>query len=548
MHINKICALYCRLSRDDEDVQGDSNSIINQKARLSQYAKEKGFANPSYFIDDGVSGSTFQRPGFQAMLKEIEAGNVAVCIVKDMSRFGRNYLEVGMYTEITFPQHGVRFIAIDDNVDSENGMENDLTPFRNVFNEWFCRDTSKKIRAVKHAKAKAGKPTSTRAPYGYRASPEDKNQWIVDEEAAEIVREIFKRTLAGEGAFAIATDLVERGIDSPEVVQRKKHNLPPKHPPTYWAGNVVEHILANRAYLGTLITHKETTVSYKNRKRIFRPESEWCVTENHHAPLIDVMTFEAVQRLKQNRRRHTKMGDMGPLNGLIYCADCNAKLNLMRATSMPHEYFICSAYRSSGVRRKCTRHSIRRDELEQLILEDLRIVVDFVKNREDEFVRLMRNSSQKAAERTTKIKRNEHAKAEERIAALDVIIQRIYEDNVSGKLSDDRFAKLLATYEAEQATLASKAAALKTELDAIQKQADNIDHFLELTKQYSEVAELTAEIARSYIEKIVVYESIKTPGTKYRERQTVTQDVDVYYMYLGKNVAKILTQQPLNTN
>ena len=530
MHTNQICALYCRLSRDDEDANGDSNSIANQKSRLLQFAKEKGFNNPTFFVDDGVSGSTFQRPGFQEMLREVEAGNIGQVIVKDMSRFGRNYLQVGMYTEMTFPQFGVRFIAIDDNVDSEHGTENDLTPFRNVFNEWFCRDTSKKIRAAAHARAKAGLPGS-KIPYGYVSSSD--GQWVIHDESAEITREIFQRIIGGEGTGTISADLNRRGVPSPSTLRRMLKGKPPANPPSYWSSGSIMGMLENKAYIGTLVTHKNTTVSYKNKKRIIRPEDEWCVTPNRHEAIIDIETFETVQRLSQHRRKRTVFGDVGSLNGLMFCADCNATMSLARSISAKYEYYICSNYRQSSFLRTCTRHSIHKKDIERLVLEDLRVVVEFAKTREAEFAQLIRSANDKETERTTKVKRREFAKAEERIAELDVIIQKLYEDNVTQKLSDDRFAKLLANYEAEQNVLLQKTSELKTELAVIQEQTDSIDRFIALTRRYSEVQELTPEIARSYIDKIVISERAATYSEDGRKK-IKTQNVDIFYMYIGK--------------
>jgi hypothetical protein len=529
----KITALYCRLSRDDEQI-GDSNSIVHQKEMLSKYAKEHGFANPKFYIDDGVSGATFEREGFKEMLYQVEAGNVGTVIVKDMSRFGRNYLQVGMYTEMTFPQYGVRFIAVNDNVDSENGMENDLTPFRNVFNEWFCRDTSRKIRAVKRAKAQAGKPFSDRTPYGYLPDPSDKNQWIIDEYAAEIVREIFRRVVGGEGIATIATDLNKRGIDSPEMYRKRCRSQTLPNKPTQWGGGQMDSMLANKGYLGTLITQKFTTPSYKNRTRVERPEEEWCVTPNHHEAIIDEATFDRVQELRANRRRHTKMGDMGPLNGLLRCADCDSKMNISRGTTAMHEYFICASYRNG--RGTCSRHTIRKDFIEQAVLENLQAVVRYAREQRQKFVAQVQKNSSKSAEKTAKAKQAEFDKGSRRIAELDSIINHTYEDHVLGKLSDERFARMLAAYEGEQKGLQERVEILGAELMEIRETALNIDRFLKLVDEYIEITELTADIARRFISKVVVHESVyESYIDKKRIRQRkVSQEIHIHYVCIDE--------------
>jgi len=532
----KMCALYCRLSRDDEQ-SGDSNSIVHQKEMLAKYATERNFTNQRFFIDDGVSGSTFERDGFKEMLAEVEAGNVATVIVKDMSRFGRNYLQVGMYTEMTFPQYGVRFIAINDGVDSENGMENDLTPFRNVFNEWYCRDTSKKIRAVKRANAQAGKPNSDRTPYGYLPSPSDKTQWIVDEYASEIVKEIFRRLVGGDGISVIAADFNNRGVDSPDTYRRRIREQPLRG--SLWAAGVIESIVTNKCYIGTMITQKFTTPSYKNKKLIIRPEDEWCVTPNHHEPIIDEDTFFRVQELRENRRRRTKRGDMGPLNGLLRCADCGLKLNLKRGSSKSADYFVCAGYRSRG--NNCTVHSVRRDALELSVLENLQAVVAFAREQRPKFIEMVQKSSNKTAEKSAKTKQSEFDKASKRITELDTIINRIYEDNISGKISDDRFAKMLATYESEQRELQARTDILEAELADLKEKVMNVNRFLKLVDEYTEITELTADIARRFIEKVVVHESEYETYEDFRHitrRRKIAQEIHIHYVCIDEFILK----------
>ena len=528
MHTNKICALYCRLSQDDGQ-QGDSNSIINQKARLAKFAKEKGYSSHKFYVDDGVSGSTFNRPGFQEMLQDVENGHVEAVIVKDMSRFGRNYLQVGMYTEMTFPQHGVRFIAIDDNVDSDNGMENDLTPFRNVFNEWFCRDTSKKIRATKRAKALAGTTILSKAPYGYIKDPANPQNFLVDEPAAEIVREIYNSVIAGDGTAKIAANLNRRGVDSSIMRYKKENNTPLPERPHMWSGQHVKTIIQNKAYIGTLVVNRFTSVSYKNKKQIIRPEEEWCVTENHHEPLVDKETFDMVQKLIIPRRRPTKVGDYGILNGLMYCADCGKRLRIQHATSKPHlTSYVCSGY--SMAYKPCSRHSIKRHVLEELVLGRLQNIIALCHFDKEKLIEIISSETTKEAAKVHKAKTDTLAKADKRIMELDSIINKLYEDNVAGKLSDERFGKMLKTYEDEQTALTTETSTLRKELEVAKEKTNNMDSFFKLAEEYTEIPELTPTIARSFIEKIIVHEGEVMPGYKTKK---IGQEIEIHISFIG---------------
>lgn len=527
----KIDALYCRLSRDDE-MQGDSNSILNQKDMLSKYAKERGFTNPRFFVDDGVSGSTFNRPGFQEMLAEVEAGNVRTVIVKDMSRFGRNYLQVGMYTEMTFPQYGVRFIAVNDGVDSEADTDNDLTPFRNVFNEWFCRDTSKKIRAVKRAKALQGKCPG-RPPYGYRAVNGDNNVWEIDDEAAEIVREIYRRIIAGDGPHTIGKDFDRRGIDTPMVHYRKHKGMPDTDRDTTWFTYNISRIAENPAYIGKLVSQKYSTPSYKNQKHIVRPEEDWVVVDHHHEPIIDNETFETVQRLRANRRRQTKTaGECTALSGLLFCADCNSKLAISCNTAK-YQYYVCTLYRNSNkhYRNDCTRHGIRREDIEQLVLEKIQETIAFAQGNKAKFAELIHKATIKDGERAIKGKTSELAKADRRIAELDKIIKRIYEDNVAGKLSDERFTKMLGDYEAEQEELVSGTETLRAEVEEIRGKTANLQSFMNIVERCSDISELTADVARTFVDRIVVHEPVyRADKPKVKE----SQEIHIYLNFIGE--------------
>ena len=534
MHTQKMTALYCRLSRDDEDALGDSNSIANQKTRLSQYAKEKGFPNPKFFIDDGISGSTFQRNGFQEMLKEVEAGNVAIVIVKDMSRFGRNYLQVGIYTEMTFPQHGVRFIAIEDNVDSESGMENDLTPFRNVFNEWFCRDTSKKVRAVFHSKAMAGILKPIRVPFGYLRDPNNDLQYIIDEPAAKIVREIYNRIISGDGENRIASILNQRGEETSRTRYKKRKGIPLPEEPHLWSGQQVNQIVTNDTYIGRLVLQKTTSVSYKNKTRYEKPKEEWYTIEEHHEPLVDREVFDTAQKLISVRRRVNRNGDLGVLNGLVYCIDCGTRMRITQPTAYPEKgHYVCGKY--SGRRKACTRHSMYRIDLEALVLERLQRIIHLANSNKDKFTSIIRADVTKESTKALKDKKSALAKAERRSAELDSIINRIFESNVEGTLSTERFSKMLATYESEQSVLEEEIKTLRADIKLTDSKTDDLDRFFKLAEQYTEIPELTATIARTFVERVDVHEAVYDPN---RKNKKLSQEVDIHISFLGNPKVK----------
>jgi DNA invertase Pin-like site-specific DNA recombinase len=517
------------LSRDD-DLDGDSNSIVNQKAALFKYATEQGFPNPRFFIDDGFTGANFNRPGFQDMLSEIESGNVTACIVKDMSRFGRNYLQVGMFTEMTFPQNGVRFIAVNDNVDSGvASSDNDFTPIKNLFNEWYCRDTSKKVRAVFKAKALSGKP-GNKIPYGYKKDPDDKYKWIIYEPSAEVVREMFRLCISGYGPSHIAKELSIRKLTKPEDYRRmwKLHT----DSDCDWHTTVVARMLDNAEYAGTLITQRVTTQSYKSKKVIERPEDEWCVTYNHHEPIVDPDDFERVQKLRSGRRRRDNMGEFAsPLSGMVYCGECGGKHFVKRARDREYEYFYCSVY-YNGYKKlnppiKCSAHSIRREALEALVLKDLKEVTMLAREHRHEFILRVQEAAKTISERGMKSKLNELSKTEARISALDTIISHIYEDNVTGKISDERFAVMLDGYEAEQAALKTKAEVISREVNGVREKAANVEKFLRAVDRYAAVTELTAEAVRTFIDRIVIHE------TRIEGQAVKAQNVEILYNHIG---------------
>ena len=522
----RFTALYCRLSRDDE-LQGDSNSIKNQKLILQKYADDNGFRNTRFFVDDGYSGTTFDRPDFQRMIAEMDAGRIGTVIVKDMSRLGRDYLKVGFYTEVAFPEADVRFIAINNGVDSANQQESDLTPFINIFNEFYAKDTSKKIRAVFKAKGQSGKPLCTNPPYGYKKDPDDKNRWIVDDEAAAVVKEIFHLCMSGYGPTQIAKELRKRRIETPaEYGKRVGVNVPSaklreNDDPCRWTTSTVVHILERREYTGCTVNFKTYKKSYKSKKQVKNDPSEWAIFEGMHEAIIEPEVYDTVQKIRDGRRRQTPMGEMPALSGMVYCADCGHKLYQVRGRCLPQsEYMVCATYRKKG-KSVCPSHQIRNSVIEQLLLEDLQRVTAYARNHEDEFLRLVTRNSEKALDRELRDCRKEYEQAKARIAKLDTLIQRIYEDNVEGKISDDRFAKLSGNYETEQAQLQSRVEELQRFLDDAKEKSLNADHFLALVRKYTDIRELDAEIIREFVERINVFQAEKVDGHRQQRIQII---------------------------
>ena len=522
----RFTALYCRLSRDDE-LQGDSNSIKNQKLILQKYADDNGFRNTRFFVDDGYSGTTFDRPDFQRMIAEMDAGRIGTVIVKDMSRLGRDYLKVGFYTEVAFPEADVRFIAINNGVDSANQQESDLTPFINIFNEFYAKDTSKKIRAVFKAKGQSGKPLCTNPPYGYKKDPDDKTRWIVDDEAAAVVKEIFHLCMSGYGPTQIAKELRKRRIETPaEYGKRVGVNVPSaklreNDDPCRWTTSTVVHILERREYTGCTVNFKTYKKSYKSKKQVKNDPSEWAIFEGMHEAIIEPEVYDTVQKIRDGRRRQTPMGEMPALSGMVYCADCGHKLYQVRGRCLPQsEYMVCATYRKKG-KSVCPSHQIRNSVIEQLLLEDLQRVTAYARNHEDEFLRLVTRNSEKALDRELRDCRKEYEQAKARIAKLDTLIQRIYEDNVEGKISDDRFAKLSGNYETEQAQLQSRVEELQRFLDDAKEKSLNADHFLALVRKYTDIRELDAEIIREFVERINVFQAEKVDGHRQQRIQII---------------------------
>ena len=527
----KITALYERLSRDD-DLTGDSNSIINQKKILQKYALDHGWKNIRFYIDDGISGTTFNRPGFQEMIADIEAGIVKRVIIKDMSRLGRDYLQVGMYTEIMFPEHDVHFIAVNDGVDSKQG-DNEFTPFRNIINEWYAKDTSKKIRAVMKVKGNAGEHLTTNAPYGYMKDPANPKQWVRDNDAANVVYDIGLYVMDGYGPSQIARLLKQRKILTPAAYYESKGincNVKPQDDPYGWNASTVAHILDRwREYLGHTVNFKTTKKSYKSKKKIQNPESEWVIFENTHEPIWTESIADAVRLARQTRRRPTKMGEMGMFSGMMFCADCGSIMYQCRATGFrrEQEYYLCAGYRKS--RDICgSTHSIRTVILEELILQNLCKVVSYAREQEDQFVKMVMDMDEKERSKGLAKKKKLLTDAEKRISELDRIFKHLYEDNITGKLTDERFKKLSADYEAEQAALQTQANSLREEIQEEESKCANVERFLSIVRKYTEIPELTPHILHEFVEKIVVH-AATDPHSKTNRKQ----EVDIYYKGIG---------------
>ena len=531
MSTEAVTALYCRLSRDDE-LQGDSNSIINQKKILQKYALDHGWKNIRFYIDDGISGTTFNRPGFQEMIADIEAGIVKRVIIKDMSRLGRDYLQVGMYTEIMFPEHDVHFIAVNDGVDSKQG-DNEFTPFRNIINEWYAKDTSKKIRAVMKVKGNAGEHLTTNAPYGYMKDPANPKQWVRDNDAANVVYDIGLYVMDGYGPSQIARLLKQRKILTPAAYYESKGincNVKPQDDPYGWNASTVAHILDRwREYLGHTVNFKTTKKSYKSKKKIQNPESEWVIFENTHEPIWTESIADAVRLARQTRRRPTKMGEMGMFSGMMFCADCGSIMYQCRATGFrrEQEYYLCAGYRKS--RDICgSTHSILTVILEELILQNLCKVVSYAREQEDQFVKMVMDMDEKERSKGLAKKKKLLTDAEKRISELDRIFKHLYEDNITGKLTDERFKKLSADYEAEQAALQTQANSLREEIQEEESKCANVERFLSIVRKYTEIPELTPHILHEFVEKIVVH-AATDPHSKTNRKQ----EVDIYYKGIG---------------
>ena len=506
--------LYERLSRDD-NLEGESYSIGNQKKLLAKVAKEKGYTNLVHFLDDGISGVTMDRPGFVEMICQLEQGKAAAVFVKDLSRLGRNYIEVGRLTEEFFPNHDIRLVAVSDNIDTAEG-ENELAPIRNLFNEWYARDISKKRRISNKIKGNAGEPMG-QPPYGYIKDPNDPKHWIVDDEAAQVVRRVYSMTLEGFGTEQIAAQLEKDGVLTPRAYWLTKGIKRPgkgkQQPPTKWNSSTITKILSLQEYCGDILNFKTYSKSYKNKKRIDNDRENWVVFQDVHEAIIERAMYEQVQQKRGKiRKRRTNNGEHNMFSGLLVCADCGSNLHFHFNQGNPEiKYFNCSNYK--GNRGTCTStHYVRVDFLEEVVLGEIRRLTKFASLYEDEFVKAVIGHSQQAEQTDRKLKEKELKTLLARDEELDGLFERIYEDNVSGKLSDDRFAKMSRRYEDEQKELAEKIKKLRSEIEKQSSRSMTTDMFIGLVRKYTRARKLTPRMLNELIEKIEVFNAEKIDG------------------------------------
>jgi DNA invertase Pin-like site-specific DNA recombinase len=538
---DKIDALYCRLSRDDEQ-EGVSGSIKNQQAILEKYAKENGFNNPRVFIDDGWSGVTFARPAFTEIMELAEQGIIRTLIVKDHSRLGRNRLIVGQLMEEEFDRLGIRYIAIMDNIDTAKGIS-DLVPMQDLFNEWHAKNTSQKVRNVFRSKGMSGQPLTTNPPYGYLKDPESQKhdiKWIIDEPAAEVVRRIFKLCIDGFGPTQIAKKLKADHVLTPtehwHSIGRKCSHLP--EVPCAWNAAGVADILLRQEYCGDTINFRSTTKSFKNKTKIERPEEEWQVFADTHPAIIDRETFALVQELRSHRRRPTRTGHVSMFSGLLYCADCGSKLYYSNGNVKRHinPNFFCSSFRKET--SNCSAHYIREKAVYDLVLETMQRVFRRVQLFEDPFIARQREQFGIEQKRDRNAKKRAFEKAKSRVKEIDVLIQRLYEDNVNGKLSDERYATLSSSLETEQKELKARLPEIETDLNRQADQEEGLQRFVSKAKQITNLKELTPELVHEFIEKIVVHAPKYLDGKRY-------QLIDIYFYGVG--IVKKLEPEEMET-
>ena len=514
--------LYERLSRDDY-IEGDSYSIQNQKKLLTKVAKEKGYTHLIHFYDDGISGVTMERPGFKAMLAEIEQGKASAVFVKDLSRLGRNYIEVGKLMEEFFPEHNIRFVSVSDNIDTDEG-ENELAPIKNLFNEWYSRDISKKRRISNKIKGNAGEPMG-QPPYGYQKDPDNPKRWIIDEEAAAVVRRIYRMSLDGCGVEQIADALSKDGILTPRFYwQQKGIHRPgkaPKYDPCHWNSSTITRILTLQEYCGDVLNFKTYSKSYKNKRRLENDRENWAIFLDVHEPIIQRSAWEKVQEKRGKiRKRRTHEGEKNMFSGLLVCADCGNNLHFHFNQGNPEiTYFNCSNYK--GNRGTCTStHYIRADFLEQVVLAEIRRLTKFVSQYEKEFAKLMMGFSQKAAADEVRSMLRELDAAIYRDKELDSLFERLYEDNVAGKITDERFARMSSKYEAEQKELRDRIKALQDAVERTKSKAVTADMFISAVRKYTRARKLTPRMLNELIEKIEVHQAEKVDGV-WQQKLTI---------------------------
>lgn len=523
----KITALYCRLSRDDEQL-GESNSIKNQKSILSKYAKDNHFINTQFFVDDGYSGTSFTRPAFMELMELAEQGKIETIIVKDHSRLGRNRLIVGQLLEEDFVRLNIRYIAIMDNIDTDKGL-NDFLPIQDWFNEMHAKNTSQKVRAVFKNKGNSGIPLTINVPYGYKKEPLDKNKWIIDEPAAEIVRRIYDLCIQGYGTHQICNILKQEKVPTPKEY-KAIHGLCNYHISEVkycWQDRSIYDILFRQEYIGDTVNFKGTTKSFKDKSKIYFPKEQWKIFKNTHEPIIDEETWNTVQRIRENRQRPTKIGKINIFSGHLFCKDCGSKLYYCTSRSYTENkhFYRCSKYKNTSS-KSCTSHTIREHILKELVLENIKQVLSYIRSYEDLFIKQKLETSLEEQKKIDSINKKLLSQYEKRIKDIDNLIQHIYEDNISGKITDERFTILSLNYEKEQKELKSKVKELANKLDTTKQQELDLSSFVSKVKQYTEISELTPEIINELIDKIYVYQSKKVNGKP-------TQQIDIYYNGIG---------------
>ena len=524
----KITALYCRLSQEDAN-EGDSNSITNQKDILLRYAKEHRFPNPTFFVDDGYSGTNYDRPGFQQMLSEIEAGKVAVVLTKDLSRLGRNSSLTGLYINFTFPKYSVRYIAINDHFDTIdlNSTDNDVAGIKNWFNEFFAKDTSRKIRAVQKAKGERGVPLTTNVPFGYRKDPEDRTKWIVDEAAALVVKRIFKLCMEGRGPMQIAKLLQAEKVLNPTSYKRRegiKSPSPETADPYHWNTNTVVHILERREYTGCTVNFKTYTNSIWDKKQRETPIEKQAVFYNTHPAIIEQEVFDKVQQIRKQRHRRTKTGKSSLFSGMVYCADCGAKMRYCTTNYFEkrQDHFVCANYRSNT--GSCSAHFIRAVVLEELVWMHMKAVIFYVTRYEKHFRAVMEQRLRMSSEEAIRGYKTQLAQAERRLAELDRLFIRIYEDNVSGRITDERFSLMSKTYEDEQAQLKVDIHRLRQEIEVQERQIEDLEKFIQRVHKYEDLQEMTPYALRELVKGIYIEAPDKSSG-KRRQGVRISYDL-----------------------
>lgn len=545
---SKIVALYERLSREDDELQGDSNSIVNQKKFLEDYAVRNGFTNTVHFTDDGYTGANFDRPDWKRLMDGVQANKIGTVIFKDMSRFGRDYLDVGYYMR-TFRECGIRLIAVCDNVDTANG-EDDLLPFRNIMNTWYLRDCSKKIKTAMRTKGMGGKRLTTCPIYGYARDPEDTDRWIIDPDAAEVVRRIYQMTIAGKGPHEIARVLTA------EKVERPSYHLATrgigshltsydKSSPYTWNSSAVASIIAKPEYKGHTVNFRYYKDSYKDKHEKKNPKENWVIFENTHEAIIDEGTWETAQQCRKTVRRTDSLGEANPLTGKMFCADCGSHMyNHRKPHKSPHyqnpntgkmymrcpsDVYSCSAFDNAkkNFRKECTLHHIRTVVVRELVLDAIRTAGSYAVENEADFIKRVREASAIQRDEAARSQRKQLSKYKKRHAELNTLIKKLYEDNVSGKLSDKRFELLANDYESEQTGLEHIIEQIESELESFDSDGARADKFIDLAKKYTDFAELTVPMVNEFIEKILVHESDKSSGER-------VQQVDIYLNFIGK--------------